>query len=31
MVFEPKITTIADKKLWRVYRFLDEELPTKAL
>ena len=31
MVFEPKITTIADKKLWRVYRFFDEEVPTKAL
>lgn len=31
MVFEPKITMIADKKLWRIYRFLDEELPTKAM
>ncbi len=31
MVFEPKITTIADKRLWRVYRFFDEEVPTKAL
>lgn len=31
MVFEPKITTIADKRLWQIYRFFDEELPTKAL
>lgn len=31
MVFEPKITLIANKRLWRLYSFFDEELPTKAL